>query len=459
MIKFEKLPYLFRSALAAGLGIRLSAGRYGVEFSRFYAFLNDSKNYSPEEQANWQRLELIRLVKSAASGTQFYQNLQLEENGDLKSILQQLPILEKETLRNSVPQFFNENVKKWLVSSTSGTSGSPMKVEHCKSSMQRRFALLKQHLEISGVGRNSPSVRLSGRILCDPSKNSKKPWLLIPTENQLLLSTYHLNSAHAKVIAKKLISFKPEVMDGYSSGILEALRLLASVGVKLESLKVIITTAETMSPAVREELEELSGAKILDYYSASEGVPIIQQCRFGCYHVRWESGVFEVLKNNKINAEGSGELLITSFIQDRTPLIRYRTGDYVDGLDTHNQASCKCGLKTPTIKGIEGRIEDMVFVKGGGRLGMFTYRTIKEVSGLEEAQVIQKDYDRFKVIAVLKGGVDIDSVRLAIKDKFERALGYSISLDFESTDKIKKGANGKSRLLINEMSIKLEEKV
>lgn len=451
MIKFEKLPYSARWMLAAGLGLKLSVGRYGREYSQFSKFLAHSINYGPDEQVHWQKKELLRLLESATTGTSYYQGVAPNCDGGLEATLYQLPILEKQELRSAPERFFNTNVRKWLVSATSGTSGSPMKVEHCKFSMQRRFALLKQHLELAGVGRNAPSVRLSGRIICDPASKVSRPWLYVPSENQLLLSSYHLDADHQDAICKKLTRFAPEAMDGYSSGVLETLRLLAKAGVKLNSLKAIVTTAETLSPAAREELEILSGAKVLDYYAASEGVPIVQQCQFGVYHVRWESGIFEVLNEGKVSFEGDGELVTTSFIQDRTPLIRYRTGDYVKGLTARNQRQCQCGLATPTIEAVKGRIEDMVLVRGGKRMGMFTYRTLKEVEGLHEAQVIQRDYDEFCVKAVLAPGAQPDLVRSVVKEKFERALGYPISLEFLELEEIPKGTNGKLRLVVNEM--------
>ncbi|MDV3503096.1 hypothetical protein [Marinobacter sp. M-5] len=451
MIKFEKLPYSVRAILAAGMGLKLSAGRYGTEFARFSAFLADSIQYGLAEQTAWQKTELLSLVESAKTGTAHYNSLALDRELDFESLVRSLPVLEKHELRRAPEQFFNRNVKKWLVSATSGTSGSPMKVEHCKSSMQRRFALLKQHLEFAGVSKNSPSVRLSGRIIADPSKEISRPWLYVPTENQLLVSSYHLNADHQQTISQKLSRFAPEVMDGYSSGVLETLRLMDRAGVKLSSLKAIVTTAETLSPAVREELESLSGAKVLDYYAASEGVPIIQQCKYGTYHVRWESGIFEVVVDGNTAFEGDGELVVTSFIQDRTPLIRYRTGDYVKGLSHQNQNQCGCGMRTPTIASVEGRIEDMVLVRGGKRMGMFTYRTLKEVSGLHEAQVVQRDYDDFCVRAVLADGAESTEVSAAVKDKFERALGYPITLEFQELSEIPKGANGKLRLVVNEM--------
>jgi phenylacetate-CoA ligase len=327
-----------------------------------------------------------------------------------------------------------------------------MTVGHDKYSIQRRFAFLSDHLRLAGVKISDPSVRLSGRILCNVGKRQNKPWLYNPAENQLFLSSYHLDDDHASVICDRLHRMKPMLMDGYPSGILEVLRLLKKKGRQLTSLKAIVTTAETLHADIRQELAELSGARVMDYYAASEGVPFIQQCQYGTYHVRWQSGIFEVDDGERISFEGDGELICTSFVQNRTPLIRYRTGDLVKGLVQSTSFNCECGLKTPTVEQIQGRIEDVIKTFDGRALGMFTYRTLKHIKGLGETQVIQQDYADFEVNSTINEGVDQSKLQEEIKETFERALGYSITLKFNKLDKLPRGPNGKIRLVISKVS-------
>jgi phenylacetate-CoA ligase len=269
----------------------------------------------------------------------------------------------------------------------------------------------------------------------------------------MLLSTYHLDDIHAPMISEMLAEFKPVLLDGYPSGILETLRLLNRHPQKLESLKAIITTAETLYPDMRQEMSELSGGvPIMDYYAASEGVPLIQQCPHGTYHVRWQSGVFEVDDGEIISFEGDGELICTSFVQDRTPLIRYRTGDVVKGMHSQQTKRCGCGLSTPTVESVVGRLEDLVHTPDGRSLGMFTYRTLKLIDGLGETQVIQHGYSDFEVNTVTKcDDYDLDFLAGEVKNSFERALGYPISLRFNGVSTIPKGANGKVRLVISKV--------
>src|SRR5690606_19396703 len=109
-----------------------------------------------------------------------------------------------------------------------------------------------------------------------------------------------------------------------------------------------------------------------------------------------------------------------------TPLIRYRTGDLVRGLTAHGVESCACGLRTPIVAEVLGRVEDLIYTPDGRTLGMFTYRTLKFVEGLGETQVIQHDFADFEVNSVVRGD-DVRRLEGAVKSSFERALGYPIT--------------------------------
>ncbi|HSP31773.1 MAG TPA: hypothetical protein VLO13_07180, partial [Halomonas sp.] len=113
---------------------------------------------------------------------------------------------------------------------------------------------------------------------------------------------------------------------------------------------------------------------------------------------------------------------------------------------------CQCGLLTPTIDGVEGRVEDIVLAKDGRKFGMFTYRTLKEIDGLAEAQVRQVDYDDFRVLGVVKQGAEPELVAKHIKSKFEQVLGYPIKFNFEKLESLPRGKNGKVRLVVNEIN-------
>ena len=455
MLGFENLPRPIRQAAVAFVGGRNRKFRFGPQYRQCAEFIAGSSAWSTEQQEQWQLDALRRLVWQASKGSAYYGKamgaVDLGRTTSLRAALDALPLLEKSALRGNVVQFRNASVKTVTVSATSGSTGMPMRIEHDRESIQRRFAFLADHTRLAGVDMFDPSVRLSGRILCPVGVEQHAPWLYNPFERQLFLSSYHLDDTHAQRVARKLGSLQPKLIDGYPSGVLQTLRLLDRCQGRLSSLKAVITTAETLHPEMREEMEALSGVPVMDYYAASEGVPFIQQCPHGTYHVRWQSGIFEVDTGGGVGFEGDGELIVTSFVQARTPLIRYRTGDLVSALRSRKEGGCACGLESPVVDRVLGRVEDQIHTRDGRSLGMFTYRTLKFVEGLVETQVVQHDYERFEVNCVLENPELRGQVSARIKESFERALGYPIHLEVNVHQSLPRGANGKVRLVISKV--------
>ena len=453
--RFERLPQAVRQEAVRLLGWRNRIRRYGRGYKSWRKFLEDSADWTLQQREAWQQTELTKLVDSARTGTRYYADAlsgiasARDPSARLDAILHEIPVLEKAVLRKRPSDFENRNVPELEVSWTSGSTGSPMRVGHCKVSLQRRFGFFSDHRSMVGVPAFWPSVRLSGRILCPVGKLQRSPWVFNSAENQLFLSSYHLDQRHSRRIAEKLRRFRPAIIDGYPSAIIQTLRLMRTSGVQLDGLAGIITTAETLQDEVRQEMVQLSGVPVMDYYSASEGLPFIQQCPHGTYHLRWQSGICEVDTGSGIYSDGDGELICTSFVQERTPLIRYRTGDLVQGLRRDPEKRCSCGLDTSTVERLLGRQEDLIYTPDGRALGMFTYRTLKFIEGLGDTQVIQHEYSRFEVNTTSFGGAREDALAERISESFERVLGYPVALRLNQVESLERGPNGKVRLVVS----------
>ena len=449
---FFRLPYLIRLVTINFVAIWKGFGRYGSEYSKMVKFLNISEDWLVDTKKKWQEEALGEIMTSAINGSQYYSNIIKPEFYNLSDFNDFMPILEKNTLKTYPKKIINFNEKKWATTYKSGSTGSPMVFEHSKAGNQKRFAVMSDHLTRLGVKLSDRSVRLSGRIIADPSKPQKKPWIHNFFEKQLLLSTYHLDEFHGDAIGKKLLAFQPAVIDGYPSSILQLLTILNRINCKIPSLRLIVCTAETLSPETLNNLKELARVPVVDYYSASEGTPLVQQCEYGTYHVRWQSGFLQVRTADKVASEGDGEIIATSLFQRRMPLLKYATGDLCTGLRAIGRKQCQCGLVTQTIESVLGRIEDQVKTEDGRQLGMFPYRTLKQIQGIAAAQIIQEDYRVFLVKIVFQYPVMRQRVESDIRDSFKNVLGYEVEVRFEERSEISKGANGKVRSLISYVS-------
>src|SRR5690625_1158526 len=123
-------------------------------------------------------------------------------------------------------------------------------------------------------------------------------------------------------------------------------------------VKAIFPTSETVTKEMRITIETFFKAKIYNQYDSSEGAPFIFECINGNLHMELQSGVFEVLDYNDKHTQFD-ILIVTSFTNEDTTLIRYDISDYI-ALEDHSK-TCDCGNNNPLVKEILGSIDDYIY--------------------------------------------------------------------------------------------------
>lgn len=117
-------------------------------------------------------------------------------------------------------------------------------------------------------------------------------------------------------------------------------------------------------PATRAKLESLwPGARIFDHHGMTEVGPVTFECpaKPGVLHVIESAYYAEVIDPVSGQPASRGELVLTTLVRTGSPLLRYRTGDLVQG----RRESCSCGRFDLALEGgILGRVDDMIIVRG-----------------------------------------------------------------------------------------------
>jgi phenylacetate-CoA ligase len=120
-------------------------------------------------------------------------------------------------------------------------------------------------------------------------------------------------------------------------------------------------------PALRQQMQELWGAQVTEIMGGTDlGVVFWAECEHQrgmhlvapdhilCELIEPESG--EVIAFEK---GVMGELVYTALKREASPVLRFRSGDHINVLDT----ACSCGRTGPMIRCI-GRTDDMLIVRG-----------------------------------------------------------------------------------------------
>ncbi len=157
-------------------------------------------------------------------------------------------------------------------------------------------------------------------------------------------------------------------------------------------------------PGTKKMLEEVWGAKVGDFPGMSEtGGSTCFECaeQSGGLHILEDHYIQEVIDPKTTENLGHGqrgELVLTSFGRGALPLIRYRTGDLVERVDS---SFCSCGRTFDLYKGgILGRADDMKHVKGVNIFPSAVEDIIREFKEINEFQIViytENDLDQIKV--------------------------------------------------------------
>lgn len=454
---YYHLPYFVQKLVFNTKAKQKYSNRVHGEFLSYYNKLRELWTADMETVYRFQKIELISLLIEAYNHSEWYKKLFEGLQVDLPQIkkepykvLHMLPFLTKDNLRGDLEKIMSKNPElgEGIANYTSGTTGSPMKTIACENSENRLHAIKKRFHVMVGVPFENRCVRLSGNQIV--SKNRKKPpfWHHNRYENVWFFSLYHITKQNLPYYIKKLNEVKPHLLDGYPSGIYVLANYILNNNITLNfTPDAICTTAEPLTDHVRETIEAAFKCKTYNQYSSSEGATFITECDKGNLHINEDTGISEFFneKGQRGKPGEKCELVITGFINKKTPLIRYKTGDWVK-LPEQDE-NCSCGCKMPIIDEIFGRFEDYLIDENGVEQGMVSYRTFKKAENIIKAQIIQESKERVIIKLVRDDDYshrDEEFLRSKIKD----ILGESMSLHFDYVRDIEAGPNGKFKSVI-----------
>jgi len=199
-----------------------------------------------------------------------------------------------------------------------------------------------------------------------------------------------LSSGGGKVMGtdgtiRHLRKFKPDVIIGIPTFVYHLLNQAAEEGARCENLRSIVLGGEKVSDGLRHKLRDLAAelgaprVDVLATYGFTEAKMAWAECPFphdqpsGGYHLHPDLGIMEVIdpKTGAILPSGQpGELVFTPLDARGSVVLRYRTGDFIDGGLTYEPCPY-CRRSLPRLVGNISRcseVKAMAFDKIKGTL-------------------------------------------------------------------------------------------
>ena len=363
------------------------------------------KNWACLQRSQWTKRKLLleaqsrklqHIVDHAYSRVPFYQNLYQglvpPSVTDIEG-LRKLPQVNKDQLRVAPLDYrtaAGTSHSTCRLHTTSGSTGMPLQVLEDAVSLSYRDAKNLRLLWNYGV---RPLDRIVWLRISDTAGGAQPTsgdagGLWAHFRNKL---TMHLTYGADLNEHLRLFSvWKPDVLIAATPYCKGLARLCERTGKNL-NFRIMVTSGVTLDDWSRKYISNTFGADVYDHYGMEEaGGSIAWECptRSG-YHINAETVLLEFLSNGQpVGAGEPGEIHLTSFYGNATPILRYSTGDIAVPIEDE----CACGRGLPLIRRIQGRAIDFIATEQGRYISPGTVITaIGNVAGVGQFKVLQRE--------------------------------------------------------------------
>jgi phenylacetate-CoA ligase len=284
--------------------------------------------------------------------------------------------------RKRVKQEFESEFRPIFVTFTTGRSAEPTPFFYSQYDLNHLALAGRRMVEVCTA---RPDARLLSTL---PFAPHLAFWLMHYAGATAGLMT--VSSGGGKVLGtdgnlRYIRKFKPDVIIGIPTFIYHLMHQAVEEGVRCENLQGFVLAGEKVNDGLRQKLRELArqlgapNVTVLATYGFTEAKQAWGECPFphnhasSGYHLYPDLGIIEVVdpQTGKPLPPGQpGEIVFTPLDARGTVVLRYRTGDYIDGGLTYEPCPY-CGRTLPRLVGNLSRrseVKEMNFDKIKGTL-------------------------------------------------------------------------------------------
>ncbi|ABY31947.1 phenylacetate--CoA ligase family protein [Methylorubrum extorquens] len=410
------------------------------------------------QRRDLQVIRLGRLLRHAALHVPWYRD-ELARLGVVRGDVLDLerfttiPPLTRDILRERFDSLASDDLtsRRWYRNCSGGSTGEPVAVLQDRDYEAAGLAAIEMHHGWAGRRPGEPMVRLwaSERDILLGSQGWRNQVSAF-ARNQVLLNAFRMSADAMERHVDQIRRRRPVLLEAFAESAYELARHLNESGRRLQGVRGVVTSASTLYPFIREEVEQAFGCPVLNRYGSREvGSFAGERAPGGGLEVFAATHWVEVVgRDGQPCAPGEeGDVLVTCLTNFAMPLIRYRIGD---------RATVGEAVATPTpsvevLQTVTGRSHD-AFVRPDGTtvpgiffmyfIGVFYSR-----NWIRMFQVVQRGYDDV-VIRIVPAAEPPANALQEIGDTLRRVLGQSCQVRFEFADTIEKLPSGKHRYFV-----------
>ncbi len=210
-------------------------------------------------------------------------------------------------------------------------------------------------------------------------------------------------------------------------------------------------TGEILFPHQRELISETLNCPVANGYGGRDSGFVSHECPQGSMHIMADATIVEILDSRgwPVPDGEVGEIVVTDLYSREVPFIRYATGD-VGALSSRK---CLCGRSLPLLERIEGRTTDFIVAPDGTILhALSVIYIVRELEGVEQFRIYQKEVDRFHVQLVRNQHYQPEN-EARIREGLRQRLHSPVHVTIEYLPNLPAERSGKFRHVISEVPI------
>jgi phenylacetate-CoA ligase len=422
----------------------------------------------PREELRKMQYKLLKnLVNRLYSFSTFYHDRMKEEKvhpDDIRELedVKKLPFMFKRDLRDNYPDKIftasRDELVRYHVSS--GTTGKPTVVGYTQNDLNNWTISLARALTSAGLGKGDTvqvsygyglftgglglhygAERIGATVLPTSVGNTERQIELMQDLGATAIACTPSYLLHMGEVAEKMgIDIRKDTQ-----------------------LRTGILGAEPWTEGMRERIENWLGIRAYDIYGTSElSGPMFTECtEQNGFHVWSDLALVEIVDpvtGEPLEPGEKGELTITILQKEALPMIRYRIGD----ISVMDNEICPCGRTHPRVHRIQGRVDDMLIIRG---INVFPSQVEYALMSVPEVG------QHFQIVVERKGALDDMLVRveltkdsfsdkindlMQIQQKVKHRLGNALNINVD-IELVEPGSlprfEGKSKKVIDKRSI------
>jgi len=416
--------------------------------------------YLPEERLHEMRdRRLQQIVRYAAETVPYYRDLFRAEGinpADIRTVedLDRIPLIDKQQVAEHPERFVSTS--RWgkaaRLATTSGTTGAALKVYHDRHSLllASAVALRERDVRTGGFG-ISPDCRFVAVTLPGSASvvaPTSKPRTRFARVKQYGLSLSVLQPLEEVIAAINQV--RPEMIVGYGSYLGALFTTVTVRGTYMHMPRLVVYFADALTQAGRRVICDELGIAVMSVYGAAEAFRIGFSCEQGTgHHLHADVTHVKIVDRNGQPAPRgeTGEVVISNLVNRGTVLLNYRLGDIAALSDTR----CPCGRTLPLLANLEGRVEDVIYLRNGRFVYPGAVRDVMELwEEVLQYQLIQHEADVFELKLTTVRPDAFERVSGELVTALRRLLGESARIEpVYHDERLEPGPGGKFRLIVS----------